>query len=156
MSFFDRMPRSWLRTVGWLVVLAGGGVPVLQGATWFFDGPETALTNIAERTTLDADEFRLGTPSAFDVIRIVTRQQAIYGAALGVLTVLVAWHGYRGRSRWAWWPCWVVVAAVAAAGLSFAMSGGPQIGVFYVGFAVVVGAGIALARAGTPREETPS
>lgn len=156
MNDFDRMPRSWLRTVGWLIVLAGGGLLVLQGATWFFSGPEMALANIAQRTTLDADEFRGGVPSALDVISVVTRQQAIYGAALGLLTVLVAWHGYRGRSRWAWWPCWVAVAAIAAAGLSFTLSGGPQIGAFYVGFAVVVGTGLALARTGTPREETPS
>lgn len=80
MNFFDRMPRSWLRTVGW-------------------------LANIA---------------------------------AL------------------AWWPCWVAVAAIAAAGRSFTLSGGPQIGAFYVGFAVVVGTGLALARTGTSREETPS
>jgi hypothetical protein len=156
MSSLDRSPQSRLGTVGWLVVLVGGGLLVLQGAAWFFDGPETALTNIAERTTLDPDAFRRGTPSAFDVISIVARQQAIYGASLGVLTILVAWHGYRGRSRWAWWPCWVVVAAFAAAGMSFALSGGPQIGVFYAGFAVVVGAGLALARARTPREDTPS
>ena len=89
------------------------------------------------------------------VITVVTRQQAVYGAALGLLTLLVAWHGYRGRSRWAWWSCWVVVAAVAATGLSFALSGGPQIGAFYAGFSVFIGAGLALARAGWQREEAP-
>lgn len=116
--------------------------------------PDMALANIAERTTIDGEESRRGTPSAFDVITVVTRQRAVYGAALGLLTLLVAWHGYRGRSRWAWWPCWVVVAAVAATGLSFALSGGPQIGAFYAGFAVL-GAGLVLARAGSRREEAP-
>lgn len=156
MNTLNRGYRSRFGMVGWLIVLGGGGLLLLQGTMWFFSGPDMALANIAERTTFDPDEFRRGAPSAFDVITVVTRQQAIYGAALGLLTLLLAWHGYRGRSRWAWWPCWVVVAAVATVGLSFMLSGGPEIGAFYVGFAVLVGTGVVLGYAESLREEAPS
>lgn len=145
-------PRPLRRTTaGWLVVLIGGALLTLYGAVWYVEGPETALENIAERVALAPDEFRRdsGAASAFDVITIVSRTQAVYGAALGLLALLVAWQGYRHGSSWAWAASWVPVAAIATSAISFALSGGWQAGVLYLGLAIFLAVGLLLARSRT-------
>lgn len=148
------LTSSRLRTVGWLIVLMGSLLLIVYGAVWYFEGPETALENVAERVALAPDEFRRERPgvtgTALDVITIVARTQALYGAGLGLLAVLVAWQGYRGGSRWAWAASWVPVAAVGGAGISFALAGGAPVGVVYLGLAGLVAAGLLLA---IPRAE---
>lgn len=146
MDVTGRERRSRIGTIGWVIVLVVSGLLVFQGVTWYFSGPETALDNIAERTPLGTDAFRQGDISAFDVITIVTRQQAVYGAALGLLTLLVAWRGYHRGSPWAWRVAWVFVAAVGVVGLSFTLGGGAAVGSAYLGAALLALVGLLLAR----------
>lgn len=136
--------RSRLGSAGWIVVLLGSALLTFQGVAWYVTGPGTALDNIAERTPLRPEAFRDG--GAFDVITIVTRTQAVYGAALGLLSLLVAWRGFRNGSSWAWWASWVFIAAVAFVGLSFLSVGGAGVGVVYLVLAAMIGAGLLLAR----------
>lgn len=131
-------------TVGWLLVLLGGALLTFQGVNWYLTGPGTALDNIAERTALDAEAFREG--GAFDVITVVTRSQAVYGAALGLLALVVGWRGFRDRAAWTWWASWIFIAAIAIVGLSFVLANGAGIGAMYLGLAGVIGAGLLLAR----------
>lgn len=143
----NRMPEargSRTGTVGWLLVLLGGALLAFQGVNWYLTGPGTALENIAERTPLDAQAFRDG--GAFDVITIVTRSQAVYGAALGLLALVVGWRGFRDGAAWTWWASWISIAAIAIVGLSFVLADGAGIGGMYLGLAGVIGLGLFLAR----------
>ncbi len=126
---------------GWGILLALSALLVLHGATWFFQGPEVALANIAERTSLTAEAFRLGDVSAFAVITLITRNSSVYEVALGLMAFFVAWHGFGHGQRWAWNLTWVLVAALSALALAFVLAGG--IGGASAGYLVV--AALALA-----------
>jgi len=136
--------------IGWLIVLGVGGLLFAYGALWYVIGPGLALENVAERTPLAADAFRDGSPSALDVISIVTRQGAAFMAGLGLASFLLAWHAIRGGSRAAWRVAWSLPLAIAAFGVSFALVPGaaPQ-GAAYLGVAALAAVGLALARPGT-------
>ena len=132
--------------LGWVILLVISALLILQGINWSFDGPERTLTNIAEHTTLTPSEFEAGDPSAFDVITLVARNFAIYGAAFGLLALLVAWKGYRDGSRWAWMAMWVLVGAIAAVAVNFIMIGGiSAVGLSFAGFAAIALVGQLLA-----------
>ena len=136
--------------LGWMLVLAVGALLAVYGVIWFFVGPDMALTYIAERTTLGPDAFRQGSPSAFDVITIVTRQGAAFGAAMGVLALIVGWQGYRGGAPWAWWASWATVLAIAASGLGFlTASGAAAQAIVYLGLAAVIAVALLAARRAT-------
>lgn len=130
---------SLISRLGWMVVLGVSALLALYGVFWFFVGPQMGLENIAERTSLAQDEFRAGSPSAFDVITIVTRQGAAFGAALGALAFAVGWQGYRQEARWAWWASWATPLAIAVAGLGFVSAAGaaPQ-AIGYLGLAGIL------------------
>lgn len=85
-----RVPASSANRIGWLIVLAISVLLLLYGVFQYVSGPELSLENISERTSLGADEFRAGTPSAFDVISIVARQGAAFAAGLGLMAILVS------------------------------------------------------------------
>ncbi len=140
--------RSESRTakLGWVILLVMSALLIIQGINWSLDGPDRTLTNIAGRTSLTASEFQVGNPSAFDVITLVARNFAIYGAAFGLLALLVAWKGYRHGSRWAWMVMWVLVGAIAAVAVNFIMVGGVSaIGLSFAGLAAIALVGQLLA-----------
>jgi hypothetical protein len=148
----DPEGRSKIVKLAWLVVGAVSAVLVAYGVIWLFAGPEMALTNIAERTSLLPEEFRQGAPSAFDVISVISRQFAVYVAAVGMLMLFVTWQGYLG-SRWAWVAAWVLVATIGAAGLSFmVVSAAAYQGLMYLTLALVVAVSLFVARWGATRQ----
>lgn len=135
--------------VGWGILLALSALMVLHGVFWFFDGPETALENIAERTSLAPSGFELGSPSAYDVITLVNRNYAILEAGLGSLAILTALRGIRGGSPWVWWAMGVFVAALAGLTLNFVAAGGlGGASVSFLIVAVVALLGLLLTRPG--------
>jgi hypothetical protein len=97
---------------------------VYYGLYWFASGPEITLANVAERTSLTVDDFRRGSPSAYDVIALVARQFAIGNAALGMLTLILAWNGFQHGTRLAWRAMWVLVATNMANTATFVLAGG--------------------------------
>ena len=138
--------QSRIARVGWGILLAMSALLILHGATWFFAGPETALVNIAERTSLAPQEFQQGNPSAFDIITLINRNYSVFEVALGLMALLVGWQGYRYRSRWAWAAMWVLVAAFALLAANFIVPGGASTpGLSYLGVAVVALVGQLLA-----------
>lgn len=144
--------QSRLAKVGWGVLLPMSALLVLHGATWFFQGPEIALANIAEPTSLAPQAFRQGSPSAFGIITLITRNSSVFEVALGLFALLVAWRGYRERSRWAWTASWVLVLAFAALAIDFVLAGGlsgGSVGYLIVAAVAVIGqllAGTGIAR----------
>ncbi|MDX1616782.1 MAG: hypothetical protein R3300_20915, partial [Candidatus Promineifilaceae bacterium] len=109
---------------GWIILLAVSALLVLHGVSWFFVGPDRALTNIAERTSLASDGFQQGSPSAFDVITLLSRNSSVYEVAFGLFALSVAWRGYRHGSRWVWKLTWVLVFAFIALAVVFVLAGG--------------------------------
>jgi hypothetical protein len=138
--------------LSWLVLLVISGLLFLYGVMWYFTGSEMALENIAERTPLTPDDFRSGSPSAFDVITIVARQGAAFTAGLGLATVALAWQGLRSGSRSAWWAAWSLPLAIAAFGAGFILPTGiaPQ-GLMFIGLAGVTAAALLVARPAADR-----
>lgn len=142
------VPASGASRIGWLIVLAISVLLLVYGVFQYVTGPEVALENISERTTLGPDEFRAGSPSAFDVISIVARQGAAFAAGLGLMAIAVSWLGLRTGSAAAWWAAWAVPLSIAAFGAGFLLVGpGPQ-GFMFVGLGVVAAAGLLIARRG--------
>ncbi len=115
---------SRLARAGWLILLVTCAILILHGTAWFFQGPEIALANIAEPTGVPVQEFREGRLSAFVIITLITRNSSVYEVALGLLAWLVAWHGYRHGTRWAWKASWVLVVALSALAADFVLAGG--------------------------------
>ena len=142
--------RSRIARVGWGILLGVSALLILAGIFWYMDLPAMTLDNISERTSLEPDGFMVGEPSAFAIITLVTRNSSAYTVALGLFALLVAWHGYRHRSRWAWTSMWVLVVAFTAVAVNFTLAAGriyaPGFGLF--AFAVIALVGLLLARKG--------
>lgn len=144
--------ESRLAKVGWGVLLAMSALLVLHGATWFFQGPEIALANIAESTGVAPEAFRQGNPSALEIITLITRNYSVFELAVGLFALLVAWRGYRERSRWPWMASWVLVLALAGLAIVFILAGGLGGGsVAYLVVAAVAFIGQLLAGTGMAR-----
>jgi hypothetical protein len=143
----DRGQATLFGRVGWLIVLVVSALLVVYGVTWFFVGPETALENIAERTTLGPGAFREGNPSALDVIGIVTRQGAVFMAGLGLATLASSWHGFRTGSTAAWRAAWILPLTITAycAGILLSAPGAVVQALAYFIVAVVAAIGLAVA-----------
>jgi len=141
--------RSRLARIGWVILLGVSGLLILAGVGWYFSLPQMALENIAERTSLAPDEFKLGESSAFAVITVIARGYGTGYAALGLLAFLVGLEGYRNGSQWAWKAMWVLVGTFVAIAVNFMLAGETvalSLGILVVG--VVALAGLLLARSG--------
>lgn len=116
--------QSRIANVGWWFLLAASALLLLHGVFWLTEGPDLALENIAERTSLATSEFREGSPSAFEVISLLNRNYALLELGLGAFAALVAWRGFRHGSRWAWKAAGVLVATYVAMAGNFVLLGG--------------------------------
>lgn len=149
MSTMEAQRQSRLARLGWAVLLAMSAFLVFGGIAWFFAGPEGALTNIAERAGLDPNQVRQDERGAFRIITLITRNMAAYWASLGLMALLVAWHGFRRGSRWAWRATWALVAGSVAVALNFLLAGGISVvDLGYLGLAAVALAAQLLASRG--------
>lgn len=134
--------------VGWGILIAISVLLVLYGIFWALEGPQLALENIAERTTLTNSGFQRGNPSASDVITLTSRNFAIVEAALGLMALLMAWTGFRHGSAMAWKATAVLVAGLGAMAANFIAVGGLGGGsIGYIGIALLALVGLVLARA---------
>jgi hypothetical protein len=103
---------------GWGILLVISALLALDGAIWYFIGP-----NI-----------------------IHARLVAVLLLALGMLALLVALEGYRNGSPWAWYSSWILVVALLAVGGIEVGEGEYLFGFLMLGLAVVAFAGQLLAR----------
>jgi hypothetical protein len=141
--------QSSVGKIGWGILLVISVLLVYYGLYWFGSGPEIMLANVAERTSLTLDDFREGSPSAYDVIALVSRQFAIGNAALGLLTLILAWNGFRHGTRLAWWAMWVLVATNIANAVTLVLAGGVNVvALTFLGLGGVTLVGQLLARRG--------
>ena len=134
--------------LGWAFLVGVSALLVLHGTLWFFQGPDSALASIAERTSIGPAGFQEGSPSASDIITMNARNLSIAEAALGLVALLAAWHGLRHSSRWAWNATWVLVLAFAAVALNLFLLGGIgiAIGSVFLGITALVAIAQLLAR----------
>jgi hypothetical protein len=131
--------------IAWWGVIAVSALVLIYGLVLFFNGPDMVLTNISERTTLGPDDFRVGSPSALDVMSVVVRQAASFTAAVGFMGLIAGWRGYRSGSRWAWWAMWGVAAAIAGTGLGFVLAGAVAQTVTFLGLAALTSVALLVA-----------
>lgn len=129
--------QSRIAKVGWTLLLVMSALLVLNGAAWFFSGPNTSVSVIAEYMGVTASDFEASYEQAALGIATTSRMVAIWFTAFGTLALLVALEGYRHGSRWAWYASWVLVAALLAIGIL-------EIGSPF-GFALLIMAAITLA-----------
>ncbi len=80
--------RTTMAKWGWGILVVISALLALDGAVWYFVGP-----NI-----------------------IHARLVAVLLLALGMLALLVALEGYRNGSSWAWYSSWILVLALLAVG----------------------------------------
>jgi hypothetical protein len=133
---------------GWGILIVVSALLALNGLGWFFAGPNSSLSSIAQETGMSAPEFTDAYPAAVSGIEANARQVAIWYMAFGLLALLVAVEGYRHGSRWAWNSMWVLVAVSAAIAALELAAGGAVFGFAMLGLAAVTLVGQLLARGG--------
>jgi len=135
--------------VGWIILLVLSAFLILAGVGWFGMLPQMMSENIAEYANLDPGVLTQGSPSAMDVITIITRGYGAAYALLGLLALLIALEGYRNGTRWAWMVMWILVAAYIAIGGIFFMGGESyalSLPILFI--ALIAAVGLLLARKG--------
>ena len=141
---------SFSTQFGWIILIIVSLLLTFAGLGWTFGLPEMALENISERTTLPPEDFKVGAPSAFDVITLIARGYGTGYTSLGLMSLLLSIEGFRKRPRWAWNAMWVLAAAYLAIATTFTGAGGvspSSLGLY--GLGVVTAAGLVLSRKGT-------
>ena len=136
--------------LGWSILVIVSLLLTFAGIGWTFGLPEMALENISERTSLSPEDFKMGEPSAFDVITLIARGYGTGYTALGLMSLMIALEGFRNRPRWAWNTMWVLAAAYLAIAYTFTEAGGVRpisLGLYALGF--FTAAGLVLSRKGT-------
>jgi hypothetical protein len=111
----NTQPR--LAKLGWGILLVVSALLVLNGLGWFFAGPNSSLSSMAENTGVTVIEFEQAYPSAATSITANARLVALWFMAFGLLALIVALEGFRRGTRWAWNATWVLVATITAVGL---------------------------------------
>lgn len=101
---------------GWGILLGVSALLVLNGAGWFFVGPDMSVESMAENLGVSAAEFAVVYPDAANSVAVNAHQVAIWFMAFGSMALLVSLAGLHLGVRWAWHTAWVLVAAVAAVG----------------------------------------
>lgn len=105
---------------GWRLLMLVAALIGLNGAAWFFVGPESIVSDFADGIGTSVAEFEEAYPAIVEDILANQRQVATYLAAVGSMGFLAALAGNREGRRWPWRITWVLVAvpaALAATGL---------------------------------------
>lgn len=119
MEFHQNLNQIRTTKVGWGILLIVSVLLVMDGAFWFFAGP-----NI-----------------------IHARLVAVWYVSFGMLALLVALEGYRNGTRWAWYASWVLAVALAAIGLvEVTLEPNAFFGLILLGFSGITIVGLLLAR----------
>jgi hypothetical protein len=118
----EKMSRKSAKA-GWMIGLIMSGIMILAGLSWVFTLPDMLLENIAEMSAVDPGEFKIGDPSASDVITMIAQGYGIGFTAVGFTSLLLALEGSKNGSRWAWKLLWMLTATFAALAFTFLQAG---------------------------------
>ena len=137
--------QTRIARAGWMILLVVSGLLVLNGVAWFFTGPNTSVSILAESIGVTPNEFEASYTQAALGVATTAHMVAIWFMAFGTLALLVALEGYRHGSRWAWHASWVLVAALIAVGI---LEIGSPFGIALLLLAALTSAGGVMARQG--------
>lgn len=130
---------------GWWVLLATGGLLLLDGA-WLVSAVRTPAV-FAQDTGVALADVAAAFPRVIDVMHARGTLIGVLLCGLGALVVVLAWAGRREASRTAWVACAVVAALLLSlAAVGFA-AGSVAVGAVYLVLALAMGAGLALVAA---------
>ena len=133
---------------GWGILLAISVLLVLNGVSLFFisASPDT----FEQDTGVPMSEVSQAFPTVVDEVVGAGQNLSILLAGIGLISLMVAWEGFRRQTRWAWNTLWVLAATLLVAGLkSVLLDGRLDIGGLYLVLAVVTLVGQLLARVNT-------
>lgn len=116
-EYHQNISQSRVAKVGWIILLVVSALLMLNGLGWFFSGPGTSVSTIAEYLGITTSNFEESYPEAAIGIATTARMVAIWFMAFGTLSILVAFEGYRHGTRWAWIASWMLTAVLIAVGI---------------------------------------
>ena len=143
-STLEAKSQSRAAKWGWGILLVVSALLVLNGVSLFF---VSASPSTFERDTgVPMSEVRQAFPTVVDEVVVVGQSISILLAAMGLISLMVAWEGFRHQSRWAWNTLWVLFGMLLVAGLKSVLSEGRvDIGGIYLALASVTLVGQLLA-----------
>lgn len=128
---------------GWGILLAISALLALNGVMLYFF---SASPDVFEQDTgVPMSEVRQSFPTVVDQVVREGQTISILLTAIGVATLMVAWEGFRRRTRWAWNTLWVLFAMVLVVGVR-ALLNGQGFGYWYLFMAAALLVGQLLAR----------
>ena len=108
---------------GWGILLVISALLVLNGVALFFASARPSTVAQAEQST------------------------SILLTGIGLISLMVAWEGFRNQTRWAWNTLWILATTLLVVGLkSVLLDGQSDIGGIYVVLAASTLVGLLLAR----------
>lgn len=117
MSAQKESPDRKIARIGWGLSIAFSIIMIIAGLGWFFALPGMLLENIAEMANLDPAQFRVGDPSASDLIAMIAQGYGLGFSAVGIVSLILALAGFRSGARLAWNALWIL--AITFAGLAY-------------------------------------
>jgi hypothetical protein len=99
----------------------------LNGLGWFFYGPESSVSGMAESLGLTVAAFDEAHPAAADQVSVESRWVAVFLTSLGAMAFLASLAGLQTGQRWAWRITWVLVVTI---GMVFVVVSGEGFGAF--------------------------
>ncbi len=130
---------------GWGIMIAVSALLALNGVALFFMSASPAI--FEQDTSVPMDEVRQIFPTVADQVVREGQTISILLTIIGLMSLMVAWEGFRRRTRWAWNTLWVLFGMGLVVGVR-AVLGGQGFGYWYLFVAAAVLAGQLLARRG--------
>lgn len=134
---------------GWRILTVISVLILLNGIGWFFGGPRTNLSYIAELSNVSLNDYQQRYPDVVAHLARTERQVAIWYAAFGAMALVVSLDGLRTGNRRAWYAALAIAAAPFAIGIVYTPGGQLNAeGGFLMGFGILALVGLLLAKKG--------
>lgn len=136
--------RGGRATWGWWIVIAVAVILIADGA--YLAAASGGASLFEQDTGVHPSEVQTAYPTVVEAMASRGRALGTTVAGLGLVALVAGWLGLRRRADAAWTIAATVLVVVAVQAASLLAAGAAMIGGVWAGYALVLLAGVALAR----------